>query len=310
MKRIIFSALIAVLIVSCSKDNNNTNEQPNTQDILFCKKITSSFKSNDDSGAEVSAVEVTELKMENGKVLSEVFTAYKDNVKVDGYENTMTYENNLLKTLTHLNTIKNEVSSKETFNYANGKLVEKIEEENNGGESKTITYRYTNDRLTEIQYNRKNSSLKLPQVTKFVYSSDTEVQEIEHFSEISGVEYAQVRTNTHTLDAQKRIVKTVRVDKESKETIEYQYDDKNNYLYYQLDIPSSPTLFLDPISAKNNVISKKRIKEKLTEPKHTEVENADYTYQYNDKGYPIKIKRVHKENNEVVQEGTDEITYY
>ncbi|WP_157909870.1 hypothetical protein [Capnocytophaga cynodegmi] len=311
MKRIIFSALIAVLIISCSKDNNNINEQPNTQEILFPKKVTTSFKSNNDSGAEVSVVEVIEAKMENGKLLAEVFTMFEDNEKVDGYENTMTYENNLLKTLTHLDTKKNKIENKTTYNYAGGKLVEEIEENDNAQESKTVTYKYTNDRLTEIQYNRKDSDLKFPQVTKFVYPSATEIQEIEHFSIVTnGIEYAKVRNNTHTFDTQKRIIKTVRVDESSKETIEYQYDDKNNHLYYQLDMPSSPTLFIDPISAKNNVISEKRIKEKLTEPKRTEVESVDYTYQYNDKRYPIKIKRVHKENDKVVQESTVEITYY
>lgn len=311
MKRIIFSALTAVLIISCSKDNNNINEQPNTQEILFPKKVTTSFKSNKDSGAEVSVVEVIEAKMENGKLLAEVFTMYEDNEKVDGYENTMTYENNLLKTLTHLDTKKNKIENKTTYNYAGGKLVEEIEENDNAQESKTVTYKYTNDRLTEIQYNRKDSDLKFPQVTKFVYPSATEIQEIEHFSIVTnGIEYAKVRTNTHTLDAQKRIIKTMIVDERSKETIEYQYDDKNNHLYYQLDMPSSPTLFIDPISAKNNVISEKRIKERLTEPKRTEVESVDYTYQYNDKRYPIKIKRVHKENDKVVQESTIEITYY
>lgn len=311
MKRIIFSALIAVLIISCSKDNNNINEQPNTQEILFPKKVTTSFKSNKDSGAEVSVVEVIEAKMENGKLLAEVFTMYEDNKKVDGYENTMTYENNLLKTLTHLDTKKNKIENKTTYNYAGGKLVEEIEENDNAQESKTVAYKYTNDRLTEIQYNRKDSDLKFPQVTKFVYPSATEIQEIEHFSIVTnGIEYAKVRTNTHTLDAQKRIIKTMIVDERSKETIDYQYDDKNNHLYYQLDMPSSPTLFIDPISAKNNVISEKRIKERLTEPKRTEVESVDYTYQYNDKRYPIKIKRVHKENNKVVQESTVEITYY
>lgn len=311
MKRIIFSALTAVLIISCSKDNNNIDEQPNTQEILFPKKVTTSFKSNNDSGAEVSVVEVIEAKMENGKLLAEVFTMYEDNEKVDGYENTMTYENNLLKTLTHLDTKKNKIENKTTYNYAGGKLVEEIEENDNAQESKTVAYKYTNDRLTEIQYNRKDSDLKFPQVTKFVYPSATEIQEIEHFSIVTnGIEYAKVRTNTHTLDAQKRIIKTMIVDERSKETIEYQYDDKNNHLYYQLDMPSSPTLFIDPISAKNNVISEKRIKERLTEPKRTEVESVDYTYQYNDKRYPIKIKRVHKENNKVVQESTVEITYY
>ncbi|AWL79152.1 hypothetical protein DKB58_09480 [Capnocytophaga canimorsus] len=311
MKRIIFSALIAVLIISCSKDNNNINEQPNTQEILFPKKVTTSFKSNNDSGAEVSIVEVIEAKMENGKLLAEVFTMFEDNEKVDGYENTMTYENNLLKTLTHLDTKKNKIENKTTYNYAGGKLVEEIEENDNAQESKTVTYKYTNDRLTEIQYNRKDSDLKFPQVTKFVYPSATEIQEIEHFSIVTnGIEYAKVRANTHTLDTQKRIIKTVRVDESSKKTIEYQYDDKNNHLYYQLDIPSSPTLFIDPISAKNNIISEKRIKEKLTDPKRTEMESVDYTYQYNDKRYPIKIKRVHKENNKVVQESTVEITYY
>ncbi|MFJ1329150.1 hypothetical protein [Capnocytophaga canimorsus] len=311
MKRIIFSALIAVLIISCSKDNNNINEQPNTQEILFPKKVTTSFKSNNDSGAEVSVVEVIEAKMENGKLLAEVFTMFEDNEKVDDYENTMTYENNLLKTLTHLDTKKNKIENKTTYNYAGGKLVEEIEENDNAQESKTVTYKYTNDRLTEIQYNRKDSDLKFPQVTKFVYPSATEIQEIEHFSIVTnGIEYAKVRTNTHTLDTQKRIIKTVRVDESSKKTIDYQYDDKNNHLYYQLDIPSSPTLFIDPISAKNNIISEKRIKEKLTDPKRTEMESVDYTYQYNDKRYPIKIKRVHKENNKVVQESTVEITYY
>ncbi|GIM51035.1 hypothetical protein CAPN004_00650 [Capnocytophaga cynodegmi] len=311
MKRIIFSALTAVLIISCSKDNNNIDEQPNTQEILFPKKVTTSFKSNNDSGAEVSVVEVIEAKMENGKLLAEVFTMYEDNEKVDGYENTMTYENNLLKTLTHLDTKKNKIENKTTYNYAGGKLVEEIEENDNAQESKTVAYKYTNDRLTEIQYNRKDSDLKFPQVTKFVYPSATEIQEIEHFSIVTnGIEYAKVRTNTHTLDAQKRIIKTMIVDERSKETIEYQYDDKNNHLYYQLDMPSSPTLFIDPISAKNNVISEKRIKERLTEPKRTEVESVDYTYQYNDKRYPIKIKRVHKENDKVVQESTIEITYY
>ncbi|MFK8268907.1 hypothetical protein [Capnocytophaga cynodegmi] len=316
MKKFILSLFTLSLIVSCSKDNNN-GEQPNQETMLLPKKVVerSTEVKRDQNGAETRIEHVEEVNYEivGNKVVGGTFNFFKNNKKEGSSKFTYTYENDLLKTSVHVNLKTNEEDSRITYKYENRKLVEKVEEwlTNSGKNSNTNTYKYLGDKVIEKQVKNNWGSDESIKVSEFVYVSPTEIKEIKTVPYIiNGQEMTRTETTTYTLDAERRVIKSVEEIDNSKITKEFQYDDKKNYKHHPIALATEPDHFLDEEVMKNNLISVKRTYENKQDSKYNSEETSTYTYQYNDKGYPTRIEEIYKSSREAKpQTIITEITY-
>ncbi|CEN51105.1 conserved exported hypothetical protein [Capnocytophaga canimorsus] len=213
MKRFILSLFTLSLIVSCSKDNNN-GEQPNQETMLLPKQVVERYTitERDQHGVETEVEKVKESNYEiiGNKIVGGTFNSFKNNKKEDSSKLIVIYENELLKNFINVNLKTNEESSKSTYKYDSGKLVEKVEEwlTNSGKNSNTNTYKYSGDKLIEKQVKNNWGSDESIKTIKFVYVSPTEIKEIETIPYIiNGQEMTRTETTTYTLDAERRVIK-------------------------------------------------------------------------------------------------------
>ncbi|CEN34368.1 hypothetical protein [Capnocytophaga cynodegmi] len=316
MKHFILSLFTLSLIVSCSKDNNN-GEQPNQETMLLPKQVVERYTitERDQNGVETKIEHVDELSYEivNNKIASATTSRFENKQNVGGSKLTIIYENDLPKTFISTNIKNNEEESKSTYKYENRKLVEEVNEwtTSRGKSGNIITYKYSGDKLTEIQEKGSDTTIKTPIIVQFVYVSDTEIKKtITSPYILNGEEKTRTRTIIYTLDSEKRVVKSVEEDETSKDTKEFKYDDKKNYKHHSVHFTLNPDHFLDEKVMKNNLTSVKRIYENKQDSKYNSEETSTYTYQYNDKGYPTRIEEVYKSSRETNSHTkTTEITY-
>lgn len=316
MKKFILSLFTLSLIVSCSKDNSNGG-QPNQETMLLPKKVVerSTEVKRDQNSVETRIEHVEEVNYEivGNKVVGGTFNFFKNNKKEGSSKFTYTYENDLLKTSVHVNLKTNEEDSRITYKYENRKLVEKVEEwlTNSGKNSNTNTYKYSGDKVIEKQVKNNWGSDESIKVSEFVYVSPTEIKEIKTVPYIiNGQEMTRTETTTYTLDAERRVIKSVEEIENSKITKEFQYDDKKNYKHHPIALATEPDHFLDEEVMKNNLISVKRTYENKQDSQYNSEETSTYTYQYNDKGYPTRIEEIYKSSREAKpQTIITEITY-
>ncbi|GET46144.1 hypothetical protein [Capnocytophaga felis] len=315
MKRCILSLFALSLIVSCSKDNTDGG-QPIEETVVLPKKVVEHYtRINRENGveSEIPYVQEENYEIVNNKVLSATFNLFENKVQIASSKFTTTYENNLPKTSTTIDLLKKKEKETSTLKYANGKLIEEVQEQqtDNAKIVNTTLYKYSGDKLVEIQNTRSDSGLKLPQKITFTYPSATEIKKVEASSYISGdKEIPQTNTTTYTLDAEKRVVKSVEESDDSTIVEEYQYDNKNNYRLRPITFVVHPDYFINEKFMKNNLLSKKRTYTDKQNSQHNETETTTYTYQYNDKDYPTRIEEVYKSSRETNSKTkTTEITY-
>lgn len=317
MKRFILSLFTLSLMIGCNKDNSEGG-QPNAETSVFPKKVVTQYTQMDHNQNGAQPVPyVSELTYETmgNRVLSATHELFKNKVKKEFSKFVITYENDLPKTLIEIDLRHNVVNEKITYKYANGQLVEEVREVLNEDEKAvlhTTTYRYSGDKLIEIQKTRSDREYKYPQKITFAHLSATEIQKTETSSYISSndQEISEVETTIYTLDTEKRVVKSVREDTKSKTIREFQYDDKNNYRYHATNVFASPGSFLNGELMKNNLTLKKTTYEDKQDSKYNTTETYTYTYQYNDKGYPTRVERVYKSSRQTEPETMiTEITY-
>ena len=102
------------------------------------------------------------------------------------------------------------------------------------------------------------------------------------------------------------IIKEERSSFSSKETIQFTYDNKNNPLSDNFTKILNPNYFIKFYNSKNNPLTATRIY--LRDGK-TEIKKTFYEYSYNNKDYPISIRRLKEENGSKVLEETVELKY-
>ncbi|MFK8302344.1 hypothetical protein ACI75Y_05485 [Capnocytophaga stomatis] len=316
MKRFILSLFALSLIVSCSKDNTDGG-QPIEETVVLPKKVIerSTKVERDQNGVETRIEHVKEDNYEivGNKVVGGTFNFFKNNKKEDSSKLIVTYENDLLINFINVNLKTNEESSRITYKYDSRKLVEKVEEwlTNSGKNSNTTTYKYLGDKLIEKHVKSHWTSTESIKVSQFVYVSPTEIKEIKIYPyNVNGQEKTTTETTTYTLDAERRVIKSVEEREDSKITKEFRYDDKKNYKYHPIALATEPDHFLDEEVMKNNLISLKMTSEYKQGSQYNRTETSTYSYQYNDKGYPTRIEEVYKSSpNAKPQTIITEITY-
>jgi len=274
MKKLLFSALVGAMIISCSRDNDNTNPttpQAPSQSIILPKKLIHSIPNHPD---EVSTLNY------NGDKLKEI--VFSDGGKIE-----ITYTGDLITF------VKNEDGETSDLRYTNGILTSEIKKVfyPNGTIKRQIDYVYS-----------YNGSQVTAQVTGMDYSNTRTPL------------YRRAGVVTYTLDAQKRPTKMVEqkdtFDGSNNKTSEYTSTETFVYTSHQnllKDIKGMDKLYhshfmltdMDELYDKN--ISE--YKEESTEVtilggnRHTSNVKSEikYTYITNANNYPVKQQESHKD---------------
>ena len=176
MKKLLFSALVGVMIISCSRDNDNTNPTtPQTpaisQTVILPTKLTSSKTGKADEVITFSY---------NGNKLMKVTHDNKDVI--------FTYTGDLITS------INNPDGSSHVFNYdSNGNLISEKEESYSG------TIKVLEENTT---YTINGSTVTAQKISK-------------NYDDITGtLSSISTSTITYTLDAKKRPIKSVEISEE------------------------------------------------------------------------------------------------
>ena len=195
MKKILFSALVGAMIISCSRDNDNTN--PTTpqapaisQTVILPTKLTYSQTGKADEVITFSY---------NGNKLMKVTRDNKDVI--------YTYTGDLITSINNPN------ESSHVFNYdSNGNLISEKEESYSG------TIKVLEENTT---YTINGSTVKAQKISK-------------NYDDITGtLSSISTSTITYTLDAKKRPIKSVEVSEERDSTGNLIEKTNNNTTTYQ-----------------------------------------------------------------------------
>ena len=195
MKKILFSALVGAMIISCSRDNDNTNPTtPQTpaisQTVILPTKLTYSQTGKADEVITFSY---------NGNKLMKVTHDNKDVI--------YTYTGDLITS------INNPDGSSHVFNYdSNGNLISEKEESYSG------TIKVLEENTT---YTINGSTVTAQKISK-------------NYDDIAGtLSSISTSTITYTLDAKKRPIKSVEVSEERDSTGNLIEKTNNNTTTYQ-----------------------------------------------------------------------------
>ncbi len=195
MKKLLFSALVGAMIISCSRDNDNTN--PTTpqapaisQTVILPTKLTYSQTGKADEVITFSY---------NGNKLMKVTRDNKDVI--------YTYTGDLITSINNPN------ESSHVFNYdSNGNLISEKEESYSG------TIKVLEENTT---YTINGSTVKAQKISK-------------NYDDITGtLSSISTSTITYTLDAKKRPIKSVEVSEERDSTGNLIEKTNNNTTTYQ-----------------------------------------------------------------------------
>ena len=275
MKKLLFSALVGAMIISCSRDNDNTNpttpQKPATSEIGI---LPVKYSYYDDRSNQLSA-EITFIY--NGTKLTKL-------IHNDGDVSNVSYNGNLITSI-----INSKMSSE--FGY-----------DSNGNLTSEKLKRFSNSTKTsenDITYTINGSTVTAQKISKNYDYRDGTLSSIT------------TSTITYTLDAKKRPIKRVEVSEEKNtagditqkenNTFTYQYAnhhslienikgmDKLNYSSVAIGGEDSDDIFF-PIS-----YAKKEINETLYHS-GSPYQNGNYTresmveYTLNTNNYPTKIQ--------------------
>ena len=273
MKKLLFSALVGAMIISCSRDNDNTNPTtPQTpaisQTVILPTKLTSSKTGKAD--------EVSTLIYNGNKLIKATY---------DNKDEIYTYTGDLITS------INNPDGSSHVFNYdSNGNLISEKGESYNGS----------------IKFNENN-------ITYTVNGSTVTAQKIsKNYDDITGtLSSITTSTITYTLDAKKRPIKRVEVSEEKNtagditqkenNTFTYQYAnhhslienikgmDKLNYSSFAIGGEDSDNIFF-PVSYIKQEINRSFYHSGSLS--HNNNYTREYTVEYtlNTNNYPTKIQ--------------------
>ena len=273
MKKLLFSALVGAMIISCSRDNDNTNpttpQTPATNETgILPTKLTSSQTGEADK--------VTTFSYNGNKLMK---------VTRDNKDQTYTYTGDLITS------INNPDGSSHVFNYdSNGNLISEKGESYNGS----------------IKFNENN-------ITYIVNGSTVTAQKIsKNYDDITGtLSSISTSTITYTLDAKKRPIKRVEVSEEKNtagditqkenNTSTYQYAnhhslienikgmDKLNYSSFAIGGEDSDNIFF-PVSYIKQEINRSFYHSGSLS--HNNNYTREYTVEYtlNTNNYPTKIQ--------------------
>ena len=279
MKKLLFSALVGAMIISCSRDNDNTNPTtPQTpaisQTVILPTKLTYSQTGKADEVITFSY---------NGNKLMKVTHDNKDVI--------YTYTGDLITS------INNPDGSSHVFNYdSNGNLISEKGESYNGS----------------IKFNENN-------ITYTVNGSTVTAQKIsKNYDDITGtLSSISTSTITYTLDAKKRPIKSVEVSEErdsignliektNNNTTTYQY--ANHHSLIENIVGFDKLTYSDFLSNNedfpHNIVS--YMKEDINRTyyhfggsPHNEsyINEVKVEYSVNANNYPIKIQ--HKAKNHI-----------
>ncbi len=313
MKKLIVSLLTLSFVIGCSKDNGG-NELPTQETLVLPKKVVETYKFE---GSENGVTSIFDGRSEvlyevvDNKILSAKSTFFKNNVQVESTQFSITYDGDFPKSSKEINLDDNEIIRETTYEYTDGKLVKKVEKKSSS--TYTESYKYDGNNLIETTGILDRSDSKKTETKKYTYVSASEIQEMKTttYDDVNEGVYSSIDIITYTLDDQKRVIKNTKKRGSITETSEYQYDDKNNYKYNATGMLMYPDYFLDAEAMKNNLTYVKRSYVNVAPPNSNYTKETTYEYQYNDKGYPIRIEETVKENGVVDDLGksTTEITY-
>ena len=176
MKKLLFSALVGAMIISCSRDNDNTNPTtPQTpaisQTVILPTKLTSSRTGKADN--------VTTFSYNGNKLIKATY---------DNKDEIYTYTGDLITS------INNPDGSSHVFNYdSNGNLISEKEESYSG------TIKVLEENTT---YTINGSTVTAQKISK-------------NYDDITGtLSSISTSTITYTLDAKKRPIKSVEISEE------------------------------------------------------------------------------------------------
>ena len=273
MKKILFSALVGAMIISCSRDNDNTNpttpQTPATNETgILPTKLTSSQTGEADKVTTFSY---------NGNKLMKVTRDNKDVI--------YTYTGDLITS------INNPDGSSHVFNYdSNGNLISEKGESYNGS----------------IKFNENN-------ITYIVNGSTVTAQKIsKNYDDITGtLSSISTSTITYTLDAKKRPIKRVEVSEEKNtagditqkenNTSTYQYAnhhslienikgmDKLNYSSFAIGGEDSDNIFF-PVSYIKQEINRSFYHSGSLSHNNNYTREYMVEYTLNTNNYPTKIQ--------------------
>ena len=273
MKKLLFSALVGAMIISCSRDNDNTNpttpQTPATNETgILPTKLTSSQTGEADK--------VTTFSYNGNKLMK---------VTRDNKDQTYTYTGDLITS------INNPDGSSHVFNYdSNGNLISEKGESYNGS----------------IKFNENN-------ITYIVNGSTVTAQKIsKNYDDITGtLSSISTSTITYTLDAKKRPIKRVEVSEEKNtagditqkenNTSTYQYAnhhslienikgmDKLNYSSFAIGGEDSDNIFF-PVSYIKQEINRSFYHSGSLSHNNNYTREYMVEYTLNTKNYPTKIQ--------------------
>ena len=194
MKKLLFSALVGVMIISCSRDNDNTNpttpQTPATNETgILPTKLTSSKTGKAD--------EVSTFSYNGNKLVKATY---------DNKDEIYTYTGDLITSINNPN------GGSYVFNYdSNGNLISEKGESYNGS----------------IKFNENN-------ITYTVNGSTVTAQKISKNYDYTDGTLSSITTSTitYTLDAKKRAIKSVEVSEE-RDSIGNLIEKTNNNTTYQ-----------------------------------------------------------------------------
>ncbi len=278
MKKLLFSALVGAMIISCSRDNDNTNpttpQTPATNETgILPTKLTSSQTGEADK--------VTTFSYNGNKLMK---------VTRDNKDQTYTYTGDLITS------INNPDGSSHVFNYdSNGNLISEKGESYNGS----------------IKFNENN-------ITYIVNGSTVTAQKIsKNYDDITGtLSSISTSTITYTLDAKKRPIKRVEVSEEKNtagditqkenNTSTYQYAnhhslienikgmDKLNYSSFAIGGEDSDNIFF-PVSYIKQEINRSFYHSGSPHFNDSHTGESRVEYILNTNNYPTKIQRKTKD---------------
>ena len=274
MKKLLFSALVGAMIISCSRDNDNTNPTtPQTpaisQTVILPTKLTYSKTGKADN--------VTTFSYNRNKLIKATY---------DNKDEIYTYTGDLITS------INNPDGSSHVFNYdSNGNLISEKEESYSG------TIKVLEENTT---YTINGSNVKAQKISK-------------NYDDITGtLSSISTSTITYTLDAKKRPIKSVEVSEErdstgnliektNNNTTTYQYAnhhslienikgmDKLNYSSFAIGGEDSDNIFF-PVSYIKQEINRSFYHSGSLS--HNNNYTREYTVEYtlNTNNYPTKIQ--------------------
>ena len=273
MKKLLFSALVGAMIISCSRDNDSTNPTtPQTpaisQTVILPTKLTSSKTGKAD--------EVSTFSYNGNKLVKATY---------DNKDEIYTYTGDLITS------INNPDGSSHVFNYdSNGNLISEKGESYNGS----------------IKFNENN-------ITYTVNGSTVTAQKISKNYDYTDGTLSSISTSTitYTLDAKKRPIKRVEVSEEKNtagditqkenNTFTYQYAnhhslienikgmDKLNYSSFAIGGEDSDNIFF-PVSYIKQEINRSFYHSGSLSHNNNYTREYMVEYTLNTKNYPTKIQ--------------------